>query len=96
MGPNAAAMRCPIPKHLERADDVASFLLTTKHYCMRVYFRRLVPATDKGSLLCSNAKIDGNNLHQCTGLDEYPSDDIVSRYCEVRRQMTKKPSTGDG
>ncbi|GFT30449.1 hypothetical protein TNCV_2377371 [Trichonephila clavipes] len=33
---------------------------------------------------------------ECPELDEYPADDIVSRYWETRRQMVKKSSTGVG
>ncbi|GFY28801.1 hypothetical protein TNCV_4719371 [Trichonephila clavipes] len=44
----------------------------------------------------SAARMDSDHLLQCTGLDEYPADDIVSRYWEARRQMVKKPSTSAG
>ncbi|GFW31459.1 hypothetical protein TNCV_1288061 [Trichonephila clavipes] len=36
--------------------------------------------------------MDGDHLLQSTGLDEYPTDDVVSQYWEARRQMVKKPS----
>ncbi|GFT98993.1 transposable element Tc1 transposase [Trichonephila clavipes] len=36
------------------------------------------------------------HLLQCTGLDEYLTDDIVSRYWEARREMVKKSSMGVG
>ncbi|GFU60190.1 hypothetical protein TNCV_4248941 [Trichonephila clavipes] len=39
--------------------------------------------------------MDGDHLLQCTGLDEYQTNDIVSRYWETQRQMVKKPSTSD-
>ncbi|GFU54159.1 reverse transcriptase [Trichonephila clavipes] len=51
---------------------------------------------------CSNSpnhrscRMDGDPLLQCTGLDEYQTEEIVSRYWEARRQMIKKPSTGVG
>ncbi|GFW32295.1 reverse transcriptase [Trichonephila clavipes] len=44
--------------------------------------------------LCGHARMDGELLLQCTGLDKYPTDDVVSRYWEARRQMVKKPRTG--
>ncbi|GFW76413.1 hypothetical protein TNCV_1581921 [Trichonephila clavipes] len=45
---------------------------------------------------CGHARMDGDHLLQFTGFTEYPADNIVSRYCEARRQMVKKPSTGVG
>ncbi|GFW23212.1 hypothetical protein TNCV_3803121 [Trichonephila clavipes] len=38
--------------------------------------------------------MDGDPLLQCTGLNEYPADNIVSQYWEAWRQMVKKPNTG--
>ncbi|GFX29750.1 uncharacterized protein TNCV_2750841 [Trichonephila clavipes] len=46
--------------------------------------------------LCGHARMDDDHLLQCTGLDEYPTDNVVSRYWEARCQMVKKPSTGVG
>ncbi|GFW94272.1 hypothetical protein TNCV_1432111 [Trichonephila clavipes] len=40
--------------------------------------------------------VDGDHLLQCTQFNEYPTDNVVSRYWEARRQMAKKPSTGVG
>ncbi|GFV55128.1 hypothetical protein TNCV_2623491 [Trichonephila clavipes] len=37
--------------------------------------------------ICGHAKMYGDHLLQCIGLDEYPVDDIVSRYWEARCQM---------
>ncbi|GFU71902.1 hypothetical protein TNCV_1628431 [Trichonephila clavipes] len=42
----------------------------------------------------ANAKENGNHLLQYIGLYEYPTDDVVYRYWETRRQMVKKPRTG--
>ncbi|GFX59497.1 hypothetical protein TNCV_3373741 [Trichonephila clavipes] len=46
--------------------------------------------------LCGRAKMDGDHLFQCTGLDDSPADDIVKRYWEARRHMVKTPSIGVG
>ncbi|GFU18790.1 hypothetical protein TNCV_1085361 [Trichonephila clavipes] len=39
------------------------------------------------ALLCGDARMDDDYLLQCTGLDEYPTDDRISRYLNARRQM---------
>ncbi|GFT67110.1 hypothetical protein TNCV_1892261 [Trichonephila clavipes] len=46
--------------------------------------------------LCGYARMDSDHLLQCTGLDEYPTEDIVSPYWEVWCQMVKKPNTNVG
>ncbi|GFV12079.1 sorting nexin-19 [Trichonephila clavipes] len=46
--------------------------------------------------LCSHARRDDDQLLLCTGLDEYLTDDIVSRYWEAQHQMVRKQSTGFG
>ncbi|GFX30048.1 hypothetical protein TNCV_2617591 [Trichonephila clavipes] len=51
-------------------------------------------AANEACPLCGNARMDDDQLLQCTGLDAYTNDDVVSRYWEARRQMVKKPSTG--
>ncbi|GFS78622.1 hypothetical protein TNCV_3148201 [Trichonephila clavipes] len=51
-------------------------------------------AANEAYPLCGHARMNGDYLPQCTGLAEYPTDDIVYRYWEDRRQMVKKPSTG--
>ncbi|GFV93552.1 hypothetical protein TNCV_1988641 [Trichonephila clavipes] len=56
----------------------------------------LCVADNKACPICGHARMDGDHLLQCTGLDEYPADDIVSRYWGARRQMVKKPSMGVG
>ncbi|GFX87301.1 reverse transcriptase [Trichonephila clavipes] len=76
-----------IPRHLERAKAVASFRLTTRLDFLRVYFHWLGVAANEACLICGHARMDGDHLLQCTGLDEYPADDIFSRYSEARRQM---------
>ncbi|GFV39499.1 reverse transcriptase [Trichonephila clavipes] len=86
----------PIPRHLERAEAVARFRLTTGHGYLGMYLHWLSVATDEACPLCGHARMDGNHLLQCTRLDEYPADDIVSRYWEARCQMVRKPSTGVG
>ncbi|GFV32227.1 hypothetical protein TNCV_1675151 [Trichonephila clavipes] len=52
--------------------------------------------TKPACLLCGDTRMNGDQLPGCTRLDEYPTDDVVSRYWEARRQMVKKPSTGFG
>ncbi|GFT19874.1 reverse transcriptase [Trichonephila clavipes] len=84
----------PIPRHLERDETVARIRLTTGHDIVGIYLQWLDVASDEAFPLCSNARMDGDHLLQCTGLDEYPAEDIISRYLEARRQMVKKPSTG--
>ncbi|GFX41638.1 hypothetical protein TNCV_3110341 [Trichonephila clavipes] len=44
-------------------------------------------AYDKAFPLYGHSRVDGDHLLQCTGLDEYPADDIVIRYCDSRHQM---------
>ncbi|GFT85164.1 reverse transcriptase [Trichonephila clavipes] len=87
---------CPIPRHLERAKAVACFRLTTGHDFLGVYLHWLGVAANEVCPICGHARMDDDHLLQCTGLDEYLADDIVSRYWEVRRQMVKKLSTGVG
>ncbi|GFY07253.1 reverse transcriptase [Trichonephila clavipes] len=79
-----------------RLQDVARFRLTTEHDFLGVYFHWLGVAANKACTLCGHARMDGDHLLQCTGLDEYLADDIVSRYWEARRQIVKKPSMGVG
>ncbi|GFU13011.1 hypothetical protein TNCV_1457361 [Trichonephila clavipes] len=45
---------------------------------------------------CTQARMEGGHLLQCTGLDEYPTDDVDSRYWKARYQMVKKLSMGVG
>ncbi|GFU98681.1 hypothetical protein TNCV_1765051 [Trichonephila clavipes] len=61
-----------------------------------VYLHRLVVAANEACSLSGHARMDGDHLLQCTGIDEKPSDDNVSQYWEVRCQMVKKPNTGVG
>ncbi|GFW89948.1 reverse transcriptase [Trichonephila clavipes] len=87
---------CPIPRHLERAEVVARFRLTTGHDFLGVYLHWLGVAASEACTICGHARMDGDHLLQCIGLDEYPADDIISRYWEARRQTVKKPNTGVG
>ncbi|GFV54220.1 reverse transcriptase [Trichonephila clavipes] len=68
-----------IPRHLERAKAVAHFRLTTGHDFLGVYLHWLDLAADEACPLCDHARMDGDHLLQCTRLDEYSTDDIVSR-----------------
>ncbi|GFT46949.1 hypothetical protein TNCV_3746361 [Trichonephila clavipes] len=47
-------------------------------------------AADEACPLCGQAKMDGDDLLQCTGLDEHPTDDTVSR----RRRSSEPLGTG--
>ncbi|GFV99902.1 reverse transcriptase [Trichonephila clavipes] len=75
---------------------VTHFRLTTEHDFLRVYLHWLGVAANGACPICGHARMDGDQLLQCTGLDEYPVDGIVSRNSETRCQMVKKPSTGIG
>ncbi|GFT50647.1 reverse transcriptase [Trichonephila clavipes] len=66
--------------------------LTTADDFLEVYLHRLDLAANEACPLCSHVRMVGDFLIQCSGLDEYPTDDIVSRYWEARRQMVKNPS----
>ncbi|GFY27333.1 reverse transcriptase [Trichonephila clavipes] len=74
---------------LERAKSVVRFRLKAGHNFLGVYLHWLGLAADEACPLCGHARMDGDHLLQCTGLDEYTIEDIVSRYWEARRQMVK-------
>ncbi|GFY24853.1 reverse transcriptase [Trichonephila clavipes] len=78
-----------IKKHLERAEAVAHFRLTIGHDFLGVYLHWLGVTAKVACPLCGNARMDGDHLFQCTRLDEYPADDIVSRYWESNCQEAK-------
>ncbi|GFW48144.1 reverse transcriptase [Trichonephila clavipes] len=82
--------------HLERAEAVVCFRLATGHDFLGVYLHWLGVAANEACSLCGHARMEGDHLLQCTGLDEYAAGNIVSRYWEARLQMVKKPSTGVG
>ncbi|GFX65039.1 reverse transcriptase [Trichonephila clavipes] len=86
----------PIPRHLERSEAVACFRLTTGHDFLGVYLHWLAVDTNEVCPICGHARKDGVHLLQRSGFDEYPADDIVSRYWETGRQVVKKPSTDVG
>ncbi|GFW46685.1 reverse transcriptase [Trichonephila clavipes] len=69
---------------------------TTGHDFLVVYLHWLGVAANEVCPICGHARKDDDHLLQCSGLDEHPADDIVSRYWEARRPMVKKPSTGSG
>ncbi|GFU86139.1 reverse transcriptase [Trichonephila clavipes] len=64
----------PIPRHLERAEAVARFRLTTEHDFLEVYLHWLGLTADEACPLCGHAKKDTVYLLHCTDLDEYPAD----------------------
>ncbi|GFT75555.1 reverse transcriptase [Trichonephila clavipes] len=68
----------PISRHLERAEVVACFRLTAGHDLLGVYFHWIGLAANEACPLCGYARMDGGHLLQCTGLNEYPADDIIS------------------
>ncbi|GFX19032.1 reverse transcriptase [Trichonephila clavipes] len=70
----------PIPRHLERAEDITCFRLATGHDFLELYLHWLGVAANEACPLCGHARMDGDHLLQCTGLDEYPADNIVSQY----------------
>ncbi|GFT75626.1 reverse transcriptase [Trichonephila clavipes] len=86
----------PIPKHLQRAEPIARFCLTTGHGFLGVHLHWHGVAANEVCPLCGHARMDGDHLPQCTGLAEYSADDIVCRYWEDQGQMVKNPSTGVG
>ncbi|GFS97648.1 hypothetical protein TNCV_2558311 [Trichonephila clavipes] len=59
---------------------------------MGVHLHWLGQAADEARLLCGHAKMSGDFLLQCIGLDEHSTDDVVNRYWEARRLIIKKPS----
>ncbi|GFV05597.1 reverse transcriptase [Trichonephila clavipes] len=62
-----------ISKHLEKVKAVACFCLTTRHDFLGVYLYWLGVAANEICPICGHARMDGNHLLQCTGLDEYPA-----------------------
>ncbi|GFY04772.1 reverse transcriptase [Trichonephila clavipes] len=86
----------PIPRHMEKAEAVAHFRLTTEYIFLGVYLHWLGVAANEAFSLCGHARMDGDHLLHCTGLIEYPAYDIVSRYWEARHRMVKKPSMDVG
>ncbi|GFU82101.1 reverse transcriptase [Trichonephila clavipes] len=76
--------------HLERTEAVILFHLTIGHDVLGVYLHWLVLYADEACLLCGHARMDSDLLLQCTGLVNYPIDDILSRYWEAWSQMVKK------
>ncbi|GFV73880.1 hypothetical protein TNCV_2625831 [Trichonephila clavipes] len=71
---------------------VYPFRLTTGHDSLGVYFYWHGVDAYEVFPLCSHARMDSSHLLKCTGLNEYPAEDIVSRYWDARRQMVKNPS----
>ncbi|GFV83159.1 hypothetical protein TNCV_1898861 [Trichonephila clavipes] len=75
-----------IPKHLEKVEDVPRFRLTTGHAFWGVY------PTGLACLLRRSARFVAMPewiAITCTGLYEYRTDDVGSRYWEARHQMVK-------
>ncbi|GFV78316.1 reverse transcriptase [Trichonephila clavipes] len=87
---------CLISRHLGTVEAIARFHLSTGHDFLGVYHHRFGLAADEACPLYGRARMDGDHLLQCTELNEYSTDDVISRYWEAWRQMVKKPSTGVG
>ncbi|GFU92361.1 hypothetical protein TNCV_823871 [Trichonephila clavipes] len=85
-----------ILRHQERIEIVVHFCLTTRHGLLRVYIYWLGLAANKACPLGGHAGMFDDHMLQCTGFNEYPAEDVASRYLDVRHQMVKKPSTGIG
>ncbi|GFU09531.1 reverse transcriptase [Trichonephila clavipes] len=79
----------PFPRHLERAGAVARFCLTTGHNFWGVYLHWLDLTVEEVFSLCGHTRMD--HLLQCIGLNEYPTDVVVSRYFIDRLEMARKP-----
>ncbi|GFY16502.1 reverse transcriptase [Trichonephila clavipes] len=86
----------PTLRHQKRAEAVACFRLTNGDDFLGVYIHPLGLAADEAFSLSGHARMNGDHLLQCTGLDEYPNDNVVSWYWEADHQMVKKPSTSIG
>ncbi|GFY16507.1 reverse transcriptase [Trichonephila clavipes] len=86
----------PILRHQKRAEAVACFRLTNGDDFLGVYIHPLGLAADEAFSLSGHARMNGDYLLQCTGLDEYPTDNVISWYWEADHQMVKKPSTSIG
>ncbi|GFV36383.1 reverse transcriptase [Trichonephila clavipes] len=69
-----------MPRHLERAEAVTRFRVTTGHGVLGVYHHWLGVAANNICPLRGHAIMSGYHLLQCTRLIEYPADDTVSWY----------------
>ncbi|GFW67052.1 hypothetical protein TNCV_4030721 [Trichonephila clavipes] len=59
---------------------VTRFCLTTRDDFLGIYLHWLGLAANEACPLCGHARMGGDHLIQCTGLDEYLTDDIVCWY----------------
>ncbi|GFV80441.1 transposable element Tc1 transposase [Trichonephila clavipes] len=50
---------------------------------VQIYLQWLGLAAEQASPICGHFRMDDDHLFQCTGLDESPIDDNVSRYREA-------------
>ncbi|GFV73579.1 reverse transcriptase [Trichonephila clavipes] len=69
-----------IPRHLKRAEAIAHFHLFTGHDFLGIYLHLLGMAANEACPLDGHAGMNGDHLFQWTRLDEYPADNIISRY----------------
>ncbi|GFW55678.1 uncharacterized protein TNCV_120621 [Trichonephila clavipes] len=60
----------PIPRHMERAEAVALFRLTTGHDSLGVYLYWFSVDANEACPICGHARMDSDYLLQCTRLDE--------------------------
>ncbi|GFV32114.1 reverse transcriptase [Trichonephila clavipes] len=75
-----------IPRYLERAEAVARVGVYNHriYNFFGVYLHWLGLAADKFCPLCGHARVDGNHLLQCPGLDEYPMGGSTSNSQEAK------------
>ncbi|GFW84267.1 reverse transcriptase [Trichonephila clavipes] len=78
------------PEATGESRDCCRFRLTTGHDFLGVYLHWLGLAVDETYPLYGHARMDGDHLLQCAGLDKYPTDDVVSRNCGAQRQMVRE------
>ncbi|GFV10694.1 reverse transcriptase [Trichonephila clavipes] len=78
----------PNPEAPGESRGCCRFHLTTGHNFLGVYLHWLGVVANVACSICDRARMDGDHLLQCTGLVEYPADDIVSRYWELSTDLT--------
>ncbi|GFY27662.1 reverse transcriptase [Trichonephila clavipes] len=66
----------PIPRHLERAEAVAHFSLTSGRDFLGVYLHWPGLADDEACSFSGHARMDGDHLLQCTRLDKRVTENL--------------------
>ncbi|GFY04773.1 hypothetical protein TNCV_420271 [Trichonephila clavipes] len=87
---------CQCPKECPKLGSPAVKEPTKKPSRDPIYLHWFGVAANEACPLCGRARMDGDHLLQCTGLNEYPANDIVSRYWEAWSLMIKntRPDVG--